>query len=99
MQGNGEHQPNDGALPAAARGSGFATPFDRAAWFDLLAAHGFAPAGRFDARERPGERPGTPPHGCRCVSNRRDIWRDWRSEERRVGKEWVSTCRPRWEKI
>src|SRR3546814_20364598 len=49
MQGNGEHQPIDGALPAAARGSGFATPFDRAAWFDLLAAHGFAPAGRFDA--------------------------------------------------
>ncbi len=49
MQGNGEHRANDKALPAAARGTGFASPFDRAAWFDLLAAHGFAPGGRFDA--------------------------------------------------
>ena len=46
MQGNGEHHAND----AAARAAGFATPFDRALWFDLLAAHGFGGLGRFDAR-------------------------------------------------
>lgn len=46
MQGNGEHHANDDAACAA----GFATPFDRALWFDLLAAHGFAGLGRFDAR-------------------------------------------------
>ncbi|HEY0598402.1 GNAT family N-acetyltransferase [Sphingopyxis sp.] len=45
MQGNGEHHANDDA----ARATGFATPFDRALWFDLLAAHGFAGRGRFDA--------------------------------------------------
>jgi hypothetical protein len=45
MQGNGEHHANDDA----ARAAGFATPFDRAPWFDLLAAHGFAGRGRFDA--------------------------------------------------
>lgn len=46
MQGNGEHHANDDAAHAA----GFATPFDRPLWFDLLAAHGFAGEGRFDAR-------------------------------------------------
>ena len=46
MQGNGEDQANDNA----ARAAGFASPFDRASWFDLLAAHGFAGEGRIDAR-------------------------------------------------
>ncbi len=46
MQGNGEDHANDDT----ARATGFAAPFDRAAWFDLLAAHGFAGRGRFDAR-------------------------------------------------
>ncbi|HET6526446.1 GNAT family N-acetyltransferase [Sphingopyxis sp.] len=46
MQGNGEDQANDDA----ARAAGFAAPFDRAEWFDLLAAHGFAGQGRIDAR-------------------------------------------------
>ena len=46
MQGNGEDQAND----VAAKAAGFASPFDRAEWFDLLAAHGFAGQGRFDAR-------------------------------------------------
>lgn len=50
MQGNGEHHANDHATRAA----GFATPFDRALWFDLLAAHGFAGMGRFDARGEAG---------------------------------------------
>lgn len=51
MQGNGEHRANDDAgLPADARAAGFASPFDRAMWFDLLAAHGFAGEGRVDAR-------------------------------------------------
>ncbi|SEH12048.1 Acetyltransferase (GNAT) domain-containing protein [Sphingopyxis sp. YR583] len=50
MQGNGEHHANDERLPATARADGFASPFDRAAWFDLLAAHGFAGLGRIDAR-------------------------------------------------
>lgn len=50
MQGNGEDQANDKRLPATARAAGFASPFDRAAWFDLLEAHGFAGQGRFDAR-------------------------------------------------
>ena len=49
MQGNGEHPANDKRLPAAARASGFASPFDRAEWFDLLEAHGFAGEGRIDA--------------------------------------------------
>lgn len=49
MQGNGEHHANDMRLPATARAAGFASPFDRAAWFDLLEAHGFAGRGRFDA--------------------------------------------------
>lgn len=49
MQGNGEDHANDIALPAAARAAGFASPFDRAQWLDLLAAHGFAGHGRFDA--------------------------------------------------
>ncbi len=52
MQGNGEHHANDERLPAAARAAGFASPFDRAAWFDLLEAHGFAGQGRIDARGR-----------------------------------------------
>ena len=50
MQGNGEDRTNDEALPAAARGAGFASPFDRPAWFGLLEAHGFAGRGRHDAR-------------------------------------------------
>jgi len=54
MQGNGEDQANDVALPATARAEGFASPFDRAAWFDLLAAHGFAGGGRFDAHGASG---------------------------------------------
>jgi hypothetical protein len=45
MQGNGEDQAND----IVARAAGFASPFDRASWFDLLAAHGFAGDGRVDA--------------------------------------------------
>jgi len=45
MQGNGEDHANDDA----ARAAGFGAPFDRALWFDLLAAHGFAGQGRFDA--------------------------------------------------
>jgi hypothetical protein len=56
MQGNGEHRANDaGGLPADARAGGPASPFDRAAWFDLLAAHGFAGKGRVDARGQAGE--------------------------------------------
>ena len=50
MQGNGEHHANDRKLPADARADDFASPFDRAAWFDLLEAHGFAGQGRIDAR-------------------------------------------------
>ncbi len=46
MQGNGEHPANDDAGRTAA----FASPFDRAEWFDLLEAHGFAAGGRVDAR-------------------------------------------------
>ncbi|MDO9361328.1 MAG: GNAT family N-acetyltransferase [Sphingopyxis sp.] len=48
MQGNGEDHANDDA----ARSAGFASPFDRSAWFDLLAAHGFAGQGRYDAQGR-----------------------------------------------
>ena len=54
MQGNGEHHANDERLPATARAAGFASPFDRAAWFDLLEAHGFAGSGRFDAHGSAG---------------------------------------------
>jgi len=50
MQGNGEDQANDNV----ARATGFAAPFDRAAWFDLLAAHGFAGDGRIDAHGEAG---------------------------------------------
>lgn len=50
MQGNGEDQANDNA----ARAAGFASPFDRTSWFDLLAAHGFAGEGRIDARGEAG---------------------------------------------
>jgi hypothetical protein len=46
MQGNGEDQANDDA----ARAADFASPFDRAEWFDLLEAYGFAGKGRVDAR-------------------------------------------------
>lgn len=55
MQGNGEHRANDEAgLPADARAGAPASPFDRAAWFDLLAAHGFAGEGRIDAHGTAG---------------------------------------------
>lgn len=55
MQVNGEDHANDARLPATARAvAGFASPFDRAAWFDLLDAHGFAGQGRIDARGRAG---------------------------------------------
>ena len=54
MQGNGEHHANDERLPATARAAGFASPFDRAAWFDLLEAYGFAGQGRIDAHGRAG---------------------------------------------
>lgn len=54
MQGNGEHHANDERLPATARAAGFASPFDRTAWFDLLEAHGFAGRGRFDAHGSAG---------------------------------------------
>lgn len=54
MQGNGEDQANDERMPAAARAAGFASPFDRATWFDLLEAHGFAGQGRFDAHGSAG---------------------------------------------
>src|SRR3546814_10363696 len=36
----------------------------------------------------------TPERGCACVAAARDVVR---SEERRVGKECVSTCRSRWQ--
>lgn len=49
MQGNGEDQANDDRRPATARAAGFGSPFDRADWFDLLEAYGFADRGRFDA--------------------------------------------------
>ena len=49
MQGNGEHPANDSKVAADARAAGFASPFDRGEWFDLLEAHGFAGAGRVDA--------------------------------------------------
>jgi len=55
MQGNGEHHANDERLPATARAEGFASPFDRAAWFDLLEAHDFAGKGRIDAQGRAGD--------------------------------------------
>ncbi|WP_422060258.1 GNAT family N-acetyltransferase [Sphingopyxis sp.] len=51
MHGNGEDHANDDA----ARAAGFAAPFDRAEWFDLLAAHGFAGQGRVDARGEAGD--------------------------------------------
>ncbi len=54
MQGNGEHHANEERLPATARAAGFASPFDRAEWFDLLDAHGFAGGGRIDARGSAG---------------------------------------------
>ena len=54
MQGNGEHHANDERLPATARAAGFASPFDRAEWFDLLTAHGFAGHDRIDARGSAG---------------------------------------------
>lgn len=50
MHGNGEDHANDDAAKAA----GFAAPFDRPGWFDLLAAHGFAGEGRVDARGEAG---------------------------------------------
>ena len=50
MQGNGEDRANDDA----ARAAGFASPFDRAEWFALLEAHGFAGGGRSDAKATMG---------------------------------------------
>ena len=50
MQGNGEHHANDRKLPDDARAAGFASPFDRASWFDLLETHGFAGESRLDAQ-------------------------------------------------
>lgn len=55
MHGNGEDHANDVAMPATARAPGFASPFDYPGWFDLLAAHGFAGAGRYDARGQSGD--------------------------------------------
>lgn len=55
MDGNGEHHANDAKPPAAARGMGHVSPFDRPQWFDLLAAHGFAGEGRIDAVGSAGE--------------------------------------------
>lgn len=55
MQGNGEDHANDDALPANARAAGFPSPFDRAEWFGLLERHGFAGAGRVDARGQAGD--------------------------------------------
>src|SRR3546814_9598675 len=54
MQGNGEQHAKDERLPATARAAGFASPFDRPEWFDLLEAHGFAGRGRFDAHGSAG---------------------------------------------
>ena len=54
MQGNGEDHANDERMPVAARAAGFASPFDRATWFDLLEAYGFAGQGRIDAHGRAG---------------------------------------------
>jgi len=54
MQGNGEDRANDERLPADARAAGFASPFDRGEWFDLLDAHGFAGEDRHDAHARVG---------------------------------------------
>jgi len=55
MQGNGEHRANDDAgLPADARAAAPASPFDRAAWFDLLTDYGFAGEGRVDAQGSAG---------------------------------------------
>ena len=55
MQGNGEHRANDDAgLPADARAAAPASPFDRAAWFDLLADYGFAGEGRLDVQGEAG---------------------------------------------
>lgn len=54
MQGNGEDQANDDRLPATARATGFASPFDRAPWFALLETHGFAGRGRVDAHGSAG---------------------------------------------
>src|SRR3546814_12804020 len=31
-----------------------------------------------------------------AVTKLRSLFSEWRSEERRVGKEWVGTCRSRW---
>ena len=55
MQGNGEHRANDDAgLPEGARAAAPASPFDRAAWFDLLTDYGFAGEGRVDAHGAAG---------------------------------------------
>ncbi|MGH6651399.1 MAG: GNAT family N-acetyltransferase [Sphingopyxis sp.] len=56
MQGNGEHRANDDAgLPDGARAAAPASPFDRAAWFDLLTDYGFAGERRVDAHGRAGD--------------------------------------------
>src|SRR3546814_12924435 len=47
-------------------------------------------------RIMPPKKHTVPFHFSRCASHRRVLWKPMRSEERRVGKECVSTCRSRW---
>lgn len=56
MQATGEHRANHGdSLPDDARAIGWASPFDRAGWFDLLHAMEFADCRRIDANGRSGQ--------------------------------------------
>src|SRR3546814_18646286 len=52
---------------------------------------GVAPGCRKASRGLPSDRRETP-----AIQPEFETWRGARSEERRVGKEWVSTCRCRW---
>src|SRR3546814_3798881 len=54
-------------------------------WTRVLAAVPVATSSRGNCHYRPGGRPGASPHALQ-----------FSSEERRVGKECVSTCRSRW---